>query len=128
MNLKDYTKGRNDGLALAAKIIQEGGVEALHKEIQARKAFGVHTNLTMKELEEASTPMKEQIFQSMLVMAMHTLEDEFDFGNKRLLQFMKRFEQKTECLAGSWVNWFDIVKDFEERRKIKLRMLLGVEE
>ena len=29
MKLKDYTRGRNDGLALAAKIIEEGGVEAL---------------------------------------------------------------------------------------------------
>lgn len=127
MNLKDYQKGRNDGLALAAKIIQEGGVEALHKEIQARKAYGVDTNLTMKELDDAAAPIKQQIFKSMLVMSLHTLEDEFDFGNKRLMQFMNRFEKKTSCLAGSWVTWFDIVNDFEKRRKIKLRMPLEMD-
>ena len=127
MKLKDYTRGRNDGLALAAKIIAEGGVEALQKEIDVRGAYGVHTNLTMKELDEACAPIKQQIFKSMLVMALHTLEDEFDFGNTRLLRFMNRFEQKTSCIAGEWVTWFDIVNDFEERRKIKLKMPLEMD-
>lgn len=34
MNLKDYQRGRNDGLALALKIVQEGGREALEAEIK----------------------------------------------------------------------------------------------
>ena len=127
MSLKDYVRGRNDGLALAAKIIAEGGVDALQKEIKARGAYGVHTNLTMKELDEASDPIKQQIFKSMLVMVMHVLEDEFCFGNTRLTRFMERFEQKTSCLAGGWVSWFDIVNDFEERRKIKLKMPLEID-
>ena len=112
---------------MAAKIIAEGGVEALQKEIRDRAAYGIHTNLTMKELDEACAPIKQQIFKSMLVMSLHTLEDEFDFGNGRLMRFMDRFEKKTGCLAGSWVTWFDIVNDFEQRRKIKLKMPLEME-
>ena len=53
MSLKDYQKGRNDGLALAAKIVKEGGVEALAEEIRLRGVTGIHVNLSQKELEEA---------------------------------------------------------------------------
>ena len=41
MNLKDYQRGRNDGLALALKIVQEGGREALEAEIKNRGVTGI---------------------------------------------------------------------------------------
>lgn len=50
MNLKDYQRGRNDGLALALKIVQEGGREALEAEIKNRGVTGISVNLTQKEL------------------------------------------------------------------------------
>lgn len=46
MNLKDYQRGRNDGLALALKIVQEGGREALEAEIKNRGVTGISVNLT----------------------------------------------------------------------------------
>ena len=41
MKLKDYQRGRNDGLALALKIVQEGGREALEAEIKNRGVTGI---------------------------------------------------------------------------------------
>lgn len=36
MKMADYSAGRNDGLALALKIVKEGGVEALEEELKFR--------------------------------------------------------------------------------------------
>lgn len=59
MKAKDWQKGRDDGLALALKIVREGGVEALEEEIRARGAMGLQTSLTMKELDDAGIMYKE---------------------------------------------------------------------
>lgn len=51
MNLKDYQRGRNDGLALALKIVQEGGREALEAEIKNRGVTGISVNLFGEKTE-----------------------------------------------------------------------------
>ena len=66
MNLKDYQRGRNDGLALALKIVQEGGREALEAEIKNRGVTG--GELIMNDNESKETvlqllPAEEAILQ-----------------------------------------------------------------
>jgi hypothetical protein len=48
--LKDYERGRNDGLALAGKIVRRGGIEELEKEMKFRGVTGIHTAIAKKEL------------------------------------------------------------------------------
>lgn len=43
-NIKDYARGRNDGLAMALRIVESEGIEGLRKEIQK-----VYTNDCMVE-------------------------------------------------------------------------------
>jgi hypothetical protein len=52
--VNDLMQGRNQGLILALKIVHEGGIEALEKEIQYRNLSGVSLNLTQKEIKDAS--------------------------------------------------------------------------
>lgn len=52
MNLKDYQRGRNDGLALALKIVQEGGREALEAEIKNRGVTGGELIMNYNESKE----------------------------------------------------------------------------
>ena len=37
-NIKDYARGRNDGLAMALRIVETEGIEGLRKEIKFRGA------------------------------------------------------------------------------------------
>lgn len=117
--MKKYNWGRNDGLALAMKIVKEGGVEALEKEIKERGVCGVHTNLTMRELEEAMVPIKENCLDTMMAMSVMVLRDEFGFGKKRIEQFIDRLSLKANCL-GEYVKWRDIVTQLEEETGVKI--------
>lgn len=121
MNLKDYQTGRNDGLALAAKIIKEGGVEALEKEIRQRGVCGVNTNLTMKELDEALFPIKGNCIDTVMALFLAVLRDEFGFGKTRLERARDRFSLKANCI-GEYVKWADIVKTIEEETGVKVEI------
>ena len=81
--LKDYERGRNDGLALAGKIVRRGGIEELEKEMKVRGVTGIHTAIAKKELEQATMAIKEMTLDTMLLLSVAVLHDEFGFGGKR---------------------------------------------
>lgn len=51
--IDEYASGRNDGLLLALKIVEEDGVDALREEIKFRGAKGINTAMSKKELNKA---------------------------------------------------------------------------
>lgn len=53
--IDEYASGRNDGLQLALKIVEEDGVDALREEIKFRGAKGINTAMSKKELNKACT-------------------------------------------------------------------------
>ena len=120
MNLKDYQKGRNDGLALALKIVREGGAEALEEEIRVRGITGINVNLSQKELDEALLPIKELTIRTLLAMSVATLRDEYGFGKDRLQRFVNRFMQKTTCLEEGWLTWKDLCENIQEETGIRI--------
>lgn len=68
-NLKDYARGRNDGLAMALRIVESEGIEGLRKEIRFRGVTGIHTALAKKELDQATVKIKEMTLDTMVVIA-----------------------------------------------------------
>ena len=118
MKAKDWQKGRDDGLALALKIVREGGVEALEEEVRARGAMGLQTSLTMKELDDAGIMYKENVVDTVLALAVEVLHDEFGFGTERLQRFVNRFRFKASCL-GAFVKWKDIQDNIRDKFKLK---------
>lgn len=124
MKKNAYDAGREDGMYLALKIVREGGLEALEKEIRFRNITGIKTSLAMKEIEGATQEIKNNVIDTITCLAVHTLHDEFGFGKERAARFMERFQEKTSCLIHELVFWEDIV---EENKKMgietKIRML-----
>ena len=49
--IDEYASGRNDGLQLALKIVEEDGVDALREEIKFRGAKGINTAMSKKGWE-----------------------------------------------------------------------------
>ena len=56
--MREYERGREDGLDLALRIVRQGGLEALEKEVKFRNITGVHTSLAVKDLDKASEQIK----------------------------------------------------------------------
>ena len=56
--MREYERGREDGLDLALRIVRQGGIEALEKEVRFRNITGVHTSLAVKDLDKASEQIK----------------------------------------------------------------------
>lgn len=119
-NLKDYNRGRNDGLAMALRIAEEDGIEELRKEIKFRGVTGIHTTLAKKELDQASKQIKEMTLDTMIVLAVATLHDEFDFGQKRCQRFMDRLELKAGCLIDNLATWPDYIKAIKDEIGLEL--------
>lgn len=122
MDLKSYQDGRKDGLLLALKLVKEGGVENLEKEISFRSLTGINTALARKDLDKASDPIKAMVIDTVCVMSIHVLHDEFGFGNGRIQRFMGRFQEKADCLEQGNLDWDDIVKVNQEELGIDLQI------
>lgn len=120
--ISDYMSGRQDGLLLALSIVKDGGVEALEEEIRFRNITGINTALSKKELNEAAEKIKGRTVDTLTVLSVATVRDEFGFGKQRLLRFVERMNLKAECLLSDMVTWEDFIKDIEEDIGIKLRI------
>lgn len=105
MKKNAYDAGREDGLYLALKIVREGGLEALEKEIRFRNITGIKTSLAMKEIEGATQEIKNNVIDTITCLAVHTLHDEFGFGPSREDRFVNRFNEKVECILDGLFTW-----------------------
>jgi len=95
------------GMMYAYKQIKEHGLDYFKKELQNRGAYHIAVAISNADLTAASKAIREQTYDTMLVMSLLTLHDEFDFGTKRLERFMGRFEIKTNALATGNLQWED---------------------
>lgn len=119
-NIKDYARGRNDGLAMALRIMEIEGIEGLRKEIKFRGVTGIHTALAKKELDQATAQIKEMTLDTMVVLAVATLHDEFGYGQKRCQRFMDRMELKASCLADDLATWPDYIQSIKDEIGLEL--------
>lgn len=119
-NLRDYARGRNDGLTMAMRIVETGGIEGLRKEIRFRGATGINTALAKKELDQATVKIKEMTLDTMVVIAIATLHDEFGFGQQRCQRFMDRMELKAGCLVDDLATWPDYIQSIKDEIGLEL--------
>ncbi len=103
----DYITGREDGLLMALEIVKNEGVEALEKEIKFRNVTGIRTALAKKDINRATIKIKEQTVDTVTILSVATLHDEFGFGTQRCDRFIKRFNKKAECIMDDNMNCMD---------------------
>lgn len=120
--MTDYQSGREDGLLLAEKIVKEGGLERLQEEIKYRGITGIHTQLAKKEIEKASEVIKMTTIDTILLLALSTVRDEFGFGEKRMQRLINRMEKKATCLIGDMATWEDFRETIKEETGIEVNV------
>ena len=120
--MTDYQSGREDGMLLAEQLVREGGLERLQEEIKYRGITGVHTQLAKKELDKATEQIKMNILDTVLLLTISAIRDEFDFGAKRLQRLIDRMERKASCLIGDMATWDDFRKQMAEETGIEINV------
>lgn len=116
----DYARGRADGMTLARKIVAEGGLEELDKEIRFRNVIGINLGISRKELENATVKIKARTLDTVLVLATATLRDEFGYGSKRCGRFIERMNLKAECIMDDMATWDDYIETIREELGIEM--------
>lgn len=116
--------GHNQGMAYAYKIITECEPgkerEALAKEIKMRGLTNVPITVPKRIIDDAVAQIKVNTLQTVLVMLVAVLHDEFGFGQKRCQQAIDRFNAKAECLADDYCDWQDYMDVIKEELGITL--------
>ena len=120
--MTDYQSGQEDGLLLAEKIVKEGGLERLQEEIKYRGITGIHTQLAKKEIEKESEVIKMTTIDTILLLALSTVRDEFGFGEKRMQRLINRMEKKATCLIGDMATWEDFRETIKEETGIEVNV------
>lgn len=120
--MREYERGREDGLSLALRIAKEGGIEALEKEIRFRGVTGVHTSLASKDLDKAAEKIKEITLDTFTVMSVAVLHDEFGFGEKRCQRYMDGINKAAEYIVDGLATWPDYISAIKEEIGLDLRI------
>lgn len=118
--INDYMAGREDGLLMALDIVKKGGIEELEKEIRFRNVTGIRTPLAKKDLDKATLKIKQQLLDTVTVLSVATLHDEYGFGAKRCERFIARFNLKAECLVDDMASWDDYIQAIREELGLQL--------
>lgn len=95
-----YTKNRIEGLAWALRIIErekdiESGVNMLRKEIRFRNAVCIPLEIPASEIGKANRIIKQRMLNSILVVVMKVLYENYGWKKKRLNRFMEQFTRHT---------------------------------
>ena len=122
--MKEINFGREQGLAMAARLLREhgmeDGVQVIHDEMDMRGRMPVQLGVTSKEIVEASEKIKMTMYETFTCMALMVLHDQFGFGPIRARRFLKRWNLKVDCMNSALVSWKDMIDTVKEEIGIDL--------
>jgi hypothetical protein len=120
--VNDIMQGRSEGMVMALRIVQDGGIEALEKEVQYRGISGVSLNLTHKEIQDASWKVNVRATEVAIAISLVTLMDEFCFSRSQMCKFYEAFDKKVLDACNSDRS-MDILQEYIDR----IREDVGIE-
>lgn len=125
---------RNQGIVFAyeqAKKAKDNGLDpvaALKKEVEYRGINNVAVLMSATERAKYRQLVTERVVDLVTLLAVITLRDEFDFGEKRIRRFLDRFESKTLFLVDEQdeTSIEDYIKIMQEETGIYLSVSDGL--
>lgn len=114
---------RMEGMLYAHKIVKEGGIEALDKEIRMRNFLKVDIWAKTGDVEALSFDLSTTLYNSLLSAFLWTLYDVYDFKKKRLQRVKEEYDKNVGNIYS--LNWLGLnYVRFEEYAK-ELNELFG---
>ena len=89
----EIIKLRNEGMAYALSIAKQGGVEELEKQVKLRGYLKATVKFTPEELSTTIDSISERVYNNMLTIMYAVLHDDLGYGQKRLTNFKKSFDE-----------------------------------
>lgn len=120
--MREYERGREDGLLLALKIVKEGGIDALSREVKFRGCTGIHTSLACKDLDKASEKIKEMTLDTFTVLGIAALHDTFGFGEIRCQRWMDKLSEGADLLMDDMATWQDYIDGIKDNIGLTLEI------
>lgn len=123
-NMKEYNRGRDQGLDMAYRLLRDEGemkaADIIQKEIRKRGKMPVKTSVTTKEMAQGIVPIRKCMYETFMCMTIMVLHDKFGFGKKRCLDFIGRWNYKSACLDDALVSWSDMIQAVKDELGIDL--------
>lgn len=66
--------------------------------------------------------IKMTTIDTILLLALSTVRDEFGFGEKRMQRLINRMEKKATCLIGDMATWEDFRETIKEEMGIEVNV------
>lgn len=120
--MREYERGREDGLDLALRIVRQGGIEALEKEIRFRNITGIHTSLAIKDLDKASERIKAMTLDTFTILSIAVLHDYFGFGQIRCQRYLDGMDKGAEYIVDGLATWPDYIESIKDQLGMKLEI------
>ena len=120
----EYNKGRMQGLDMAYRMLRDAGntegADLIGDEIRKRGKLpaAAQLSVTTKELTHGLEPIKWCMYETFMCQALMVLRDQFGFGQKRCMDFIKRWNLKTDCMSEMLVCWQDYIDTIKEELDI----------
>lgn len=111
---------RREGMSYALRVAKEKGIAGLEEELKIRNATNLPVAVSVKAMEECVENIKLNTIDTITILSVATLHDEFGFGEKRIQKFLDRFDLKSSCLCESYVTWDDLIQNIKNELGITL--------
>lgn len=105
-------------LTWLTELYNRGGIEALKKELKFRGVTGIKTSLAAKDLGKAGEAIKEMTLDTITILALAVLHDDFGFGEKRCQKFMDGMDRGAQFLVEDLATWPDYIESIKEQMGI----------
>lgn len=122
MKISKEMQFRNDGILFALNYAKEHGIEELEKEVKRRGCLPALPKDICRELDRFTDTIKDNCVDTVLLMAIYTLRDEFKFGHDRLERFKKVYVEKTENLCEGWYDWVELTEMLKDECNLNLTL------
>lgn len=120
--LSKEEQARRDGMQWALRVAEDGGVEALKRECELRSITDLPVGVREKEADQFCNNVKMNTVDAVTTLSLTVLTDEFGFTREQCNRFKERFNLKTECLLGGFVNWSELLEQIREDLDMKLEI------
>ena len=111
---KEY-KIEMQAMSKALKIAKEKGIDALEEELKMRGATKMPMTVSAARGKAWMEHVSDTVVETVMLMSVSVLRDEFLFGEKRINRFLDRYAEKTDCMAHGYVNWEDLQEEMKEK-------------
>lgn len=118
---KDLDGAKLYGMVLALSIAKEKGIEALEKDIQARKRTGIQPPDYFYSLDEMTGDIRKWCMRHLTIVFMAACHDEFGFGASRIARLMKRVGMGFQLVKTGEASWWDYTSEIDKQMGITIR-------